>query len=185
MNMLSIIALSSAVLLSAGFIFIYNRFVKSGNLKAEAWSGIDVQLKRRYDLIPNLVATVKGYMQYEQDLLTRVTELRSLSMRAQEVGEKGRWEAGLGQALRSLFAVAEAYPDLKSNGNFLELQRGLVEIEDHIQLARRYYNGTVREYNILVESFPSNLVALLINRSTADYFMADDPAERMAPKVTV
>jgi LemA protein len=183
--MMFISALVLAVLLTAGFVLTYNRFVKSGNLKAEAWSGIDVQLKRRYDLIPNLVATVKGYMQYEQDLLTRVTELRSLSMRAEDIGEKGRWEAGLAVAIRHLFAVAEAYPDLKSNGNFLELQRSLVEIEDHIQLARRYYNGTVRDYNILVESFPSNLVALLINRSKAAYFQVDDSTERAAPTVTV
>lgn len=132
-------------------IFIYNKFIRLRNMVEEGWSGIEVQLKRRANLIPNLLETVKGYMGHERELLSKVTELRSRSMQEREVGEKARLEDKLSHSLANVFAVAEGYPDLKANQNFLELQAEFSEIEDQIQLARRYYNGTVRNLNIQVE----------------------------------
>jgi len=164
-------------------ILMYNKFVRLRNLVEEGWSGIDVQLKRRSNLIPNLVETVKGYMGHERDLLTKVTELRTQSMQAKEVGEKGRLEGLLSRSLANVFAVAEGYPDLKANQNFLDLQQQLSEIEEQIQLARRYYNGTVRNLNIQVESFPSNIVARYFNFTQAEFFEIEDEAERAVPKV--
>src|SRR4030042_500305 len=138
---------------------LYNKLVRNRNLAEEGWSCIEVQLKRRADLIPNLITAVKGYMTHEKTLLNEVTELRSKSMATQEVGKKGQLENALSRSLTHLFAVAENYPTLKANENFLDLQKQLTEIEDQIQMSRRYYNGTVRELNILIESFPSNFVA--------------------------
>lgn len=172
-----------AGLLIVFLIVIYNKLVRVRNLAEEGWSGIDVQLKRRANLIPNLVETVKGYMGHERDLLSKVTELRAQSMKTKEVGEKGRLEGLLSRSLANVFAVAEGYPDLKANQNFLELQQQLAEIEEQIQLARRYYNGTVRNLNIQVESFPSNIVAGLFNFTKAEFFEIEDPAERAVPKV--
>jgi LemA protein len=164
-------------------ILIYNKFVRLRNLVEEGWSGIDVQLKRRANLIPNLVETVKGYMGHERNLLTKVTELRAQSMKVQEVGEKARLEGLLSRSLANVFAVAEGYPDLKANQNFLDLQQKLSEIEEQIQLARRYYNGTVRNLNIQVESFPSNIIARYFNFTQAEFFEIEDEAERAVPKV--
>jgi LemA protein len=164
-------------------ILMYNKFVRLRNLVEEGWSGIDVQLKRRSNLIPNLVETVTGYMGHERDLLSKVTELRAQSMKAQEVGEKARLEGFLSRSLANVFAVAEGYPDLKANQNFLDLQQQLSEIEEQIQLARRYYNGTVRNLNIQVESFPSNIVARYFNFGQAEFFEIEDEAERAVPKV--
>jgi len=164
-------------------VFIYNRFVRFKSLVEEAWSGIDVQLKRRSDLIPQLVETVKGYKVHEQDLLRELTELRSRTLATQEPAERGRLEGAVSRLLGNLFAVAEAYPDLKANTAFLELQDQLAEIEDQIQLSRRYYNGTVRNLNIAVDSFPSNIVARLFAFIKAEYFELDDPGERAVPKV--
>jgi LemA protein len=170
-------------LLVVFFIAIYNKLVRLKNLVEEGWSGIDVQLKRRANLIPNLIETVKGYMGHERELLTKVTELRAQSMSAQDVGEKGRLEGLLSRSLANVFAVAEGYPDLKANQNFLDLQNQLSDIEDQIQLARRYYNGTVRNLNIKVESFPSNIVAGMFNFIKAEFFEIEDDADRAVPSV--
>ncbi len=164
-------------------IAIYNKLVRLKNLVEEGWSGIDVQLKRRSNLIPNLIETVKGYMGHERDLLTKVTELRAQSMSARDVGEKGHLEGLLSRSLANVFAVAEGYPDLKANQNFLDLQTQLSDIEEQIQLARRYYNGTVRNMNIQVESFPSNIVAGVFNFTQAEFFEIEDPADRAVPEV--
>lgn len=162
---------------------LYNRFVKNSNLVKEAWSGVDVQLKRRYDLIPNLVETVKGYSEHEKGLFEEIANLRSRSMNAGTLKEKGEAETALSGTLKTLFAVAEAYPELKANQNFMELQKALHETEEQVQLARRYYNGTVRNYNILVEAFPSNLIASMFKYEKAEYFEVEEAAERQAPEV--
>ena len=151
-------------------IFIYNKFIRLRNMVEEGWSGIEIQLKRRSNLIPNLLETVKGYMGHERELLSKVTELRSQSMKERAVGEKARLEEKLSHSLANVFAVAEGYPDLKANQNFAELQAELSEIEDQIQLARRYYNGTVRNLNIQVESFPGNIIAGIFKFTRAEFF---------------
>ena len=165
------------------FVALYNRFIRGKNLVHEAWSGIEVQLKRRHDLIPNLLETVKGYMQYERQLLQDITSLRSKSMSTDNIKEKASAENALSGTLKTLFALAEAYPDLKANQSFLDLQRNLADIEEQIQLARRYYNGTVRDYNILVESFPSVLVARFFGFNLADFFEVETATEREVPAV--
>lgn len=178
------ILLGLIVLAFAAAVAIYNRLVKNQNLVQEGWSGIDVQLKRRADLIPNLLETVKGYMGHERGVLEKVTELRSQSLKATGVGEKARAEGMLTTALGNLFAVAENYPDLKASTNFLELQRSLADIEEQIQLARRYYNGAARNFNILIDSFPSNLVARSFNFTRVEYFEIEEPSDRAVPKVS-
>ncbi len=178
------IVLGVAVLLGVWAIAIYNKLVRRRNLVEEGWSGIDVQLKRRTNLIPNLVESVKGYMGQERGVLTRVTELRTRSLAARSPGERGQAEGPLGLALANLFAVAEGYPDLKSNQNFLDLQNELSELEEQIQLARRYYNGTVRNLNILIESFPSNLVARGFHFIQAEFFEIEEAADRAVPHVS-
>jgi LemA protein len=170
--------------LSAIFVVtIYNKLIRLRNMVEEGWSGIDVQLKRRANLIPNLLETVKGYMGHERELLTKVTELRAQSMKTREVGEKGRLEGLLSRSLANIFAVAEGYPDLKANQNFSELQTELSDLEEQIQMARRYYNGTVRNLNIQVESFPSNIVAGIFNFTKGAFFEIEDPAARAVPEV--
>lgn len=161
----------------------FNRFVTLRNMMQEGLSGIDVQLKRRYDLIPNLIETVKGYMQHERGVLEKVTQLRSSLMGSADVGQKVQLENSLSQCLKTIFAVAENYPDLKANQGFLDLQKNLTEIEDQIQLSRRYYNGTVRNYNILAESFPANIIAQIFNFKKADFFEVESALERKAPEV--
>ena len=164
-------------------IVLFNRLVRRRNMVEEGWSGIDTQLKRRANLIPNLVATVKGYAGHESTLLTQVTELRSASLSANSVHRQGQVESSLGGALAHLFAVAEDYPDLKASANFRDLQETLAEVEDQIQKARRYYNGTVRELNVLIESFPSNLIAGYFKFVQAEYFELADPADAQVPAV--
>ena len=164
-------------------IAMFNRLVRLRNMTGEGWSGIDVQLKRRANLIPNLLETVKGYMGHERDLLEKVTELRSRSMRADGYPLKQQAENDLTGGLALLFAVAENYPDLKANQNFQDLQRQLADIENHIQLARRYYNGTVRNLNIAIESFPSSLVAGWFRFEKLAFFEIEQPAERKVPEV--
>lgn len=159
--------------LAIWFIALFNRLVRAKNLVRESWSGMDVQLKRRHDLIPNLVETIKGYTQHEQKLFEEIADMRRRSINIESVKEKGEAENALSRTLKTLLAVAEAYPELKANQNFLDLQNDLAEIEDQIQLARRYYNGTVRDYNILVESFPSNLVASLFRFRPMEFFDLD------------
>jgi LemA protein len=183
LTILIILALIAAV---AGYvIYVYNRLVARRQMSEEAWSGIDVQLKRRSDLIPNLVETVKGYAAHERETLTRVTELRNeaSAVPAGDVEGRGRVEGALSLALGRLLAVAEAYPDLKASANFLELQRDLSSVEDEIQMSRRYYNGAVRNLNTLIESFPSNIVASQFGFAKRVYFEIEDPGERALPKV--
>ncbi len=177
-----ILAIVGVVLINV--VVIYNRLVRSNQLVKEGWSGIDVQLKRRADLIPNLIETVKGYMGHERGVLEKVTELRAQSLKAEGVGDKARVEGALGAALGNLFAVAENYPDLKASQNFIQLQQSLSDIEEQIQLARRYYNGAARNLNILIGSFPSNLVAQNFKFMPAEYFEVEDQAERAVPKVS-
>lgn len=167
-------------------ITIYNKLVKDRQMVREGWSGISVQLQRRSDLIPNLLETVKGYMGHEKEVLENVTALRA---RAQAVGydnpaERAGIESLLGAALGKLIAVAENYPDLKASANFMEFQQALEETEDKLQLARRYYNGSVRNFNTQVEQFPSNLVANQFRFQQAEYFELEDPADRANPQVS-
>ncbi len=171
------------ILLLLLFIYLYNRLVRQRNVVKEAWSGIDVQLKRRYDLIPNVVNAVKGYAAYEKKLLEEITSQRTKTMQLNSPGEKAGPESELSGMLKNLFAVVENYPDLKANQNFLNLQQQLTEVEDQIQYARRYYNGAVRDYNITVESFPSNIAASLFNFKKAEFFEISLATERETPKV--
>lgn len=170
------------VLIIAWAVSAYNRLVQLRNLVDEGWSGIDVQLKRRYDLIPNLVETVKGYSIHEKSVLEDVTRLRSAAMGAKTLAEKTEAEADLTRALKTLFAVAENYPNLKANENFLSLQNSLNTIEDEIQLSRRYYNGAARNYNIGVTVFPTSIVANFTGFKKVPYFEATE-AEREVQKV--
>ena len=164
-------------------VFTYNLLVKYKNLMKEAWSGIDVQLKRRADLIPNLVEAVKGYKQFERSTLEEVTALRSKTMASEGAGDKLGPENGISRSLKSIFAVVEAYPDLKANQSFLDLHKNLVEIEDQLQMARRYYNGAVRDYNILSQTFPSNVVADLCHFDKAEFFEIELATEKQVPGV--
>jgi LemA protein len=157
------------VILALG-IALFNRLVAARHRVLAAWSDIDVQLKRRHDLIPKLVDAVKQYAGYEQAVLTTVVELRNKSEALTAVTDKAEVETSLGQGIHQLLALAEAYPDLKANRSFLQLQKDITEVEDHIQYARRYYNGAVKALNVRVESFPDNLVARLFRFRTADYF---------------
>lgn len=166
-------------------VVLYNSLVKSRQMAEEAWSGIDVQLKRRADLIPNLIETVKGYAAHEKTTLQEVIELRNRAQAipAGDVTTRGMAENLLSQALGRVMAIAEAYPDLKANTNFLEMQRALDGIEGEIQMARRYYNGAARELNIKIESVPSNLIAGPFGFIKKDYFEITDPADRALPQV--
>ncbi|MFZ1626970.1 MAG: LemA family protein [Candidatus Moraniibacteriota bacterium] len=155
-------------------VSLYNGFVKLATRVEEAWSDIDVQLKRRYDLIPNLINTVKGYAAHESGLFQKVTEARSQAMRAGSVVDHGAAENMLTGALKSLFAVAENYPDLKANTNFLELQRELSDTENKIQASRRFYNGTVMELNTKVDMFPSNIVANMFKFVKREFFEIEE-----------
>jgi len=160
-----------AVIVILGLVIIlYNRLVASRHRVLAAWSDIDVQLKRRHDLIPKLVDAVRQYAGYEQAVLTTVVELRDRSEALTAVADKAEVERDLGRGIHKLLALAEAYPDLKANQNFLQLQKDITEVEDNIQYARRYYNGAVKVLNVRVESFPDNLVAKLFGFQTADYF---------------
>lgn len=164
-------------------IFAYNRLVRLRNLVGEGWSGIDVQLRRRADLIPNLVETVKGYAAHERGLFDEIAEMRAKSIGAHGVAEQAAAERGLTAALGRLFALAEAYPELKADANFRHLQEQLAEIEDAIQKARRYYNGTVRDYNTRIQSFPDNLLAGKFGFAEAEFFELEDEAARAVPRV--
>ncbi len=166
--MFSLVALGALVI--GWLVWIYNNFVTLNNRSDEAWSDIDVQLKRRYDLIPNLINTVKGYASHEAGTLEKVTEARNMAMQAGSVAEHEQAENMLSGALKSLFAVSESYPDLKANQNFLELQRELSDTENKIQAARRFYNTNVRDLNTAVESVPSNIIANMFSFKTRDFF---------------
>lgn len=164
-----------AILVVVGFWVVssYNGLITIVNRAKEAWSDIDVQLKRRYDLIPNLVNTVKGYATHESTAFENVTKARSAAMGAGSLSEKGQAEATLAGALKSVFAIAEAYPELKANENFLALQNELTDTEDKIQAARRFYNGNVRELNTAVQTFPRNVIAGIFHIVAMEFFQLD------------
>ena len=164
-------------------VWTFNRLVGLRNQLREAWSGVDVQLKRRHDLVPNLVECVKGYRTHEQTVLESVARQRGAAQSAQGVAGASAAENSLTQNLRALFAVAEAYPDLKADKNFRQLSATLVTVENDIQFARRYYNGSVRDLNNLVQTFPSLLVARGFNFSPAEFFEIETATERNAPEV--
>ena len=164
-------------------IWIFNRLVRERNLVREGWSGIDVQLRRRTDLVPNLVETVKAYAAHERTLFEDITAIRASSIAASDVKAQESAERDLQGALSRLIALKEAYPDLKADRNFLKLQNQLAEIEDHLQMARRYYNGSVRNLNILIQSFPNLLIARPLGFTEAEFFQID-AAEGVTPRVT-
>ncbi len=184
--MVTWIILAIVVLGAVYAVFLYNTLVKNRQMVEEGWSGIDVQLKRRANLIPNLLEAVKGYMSHERETLEEVTALRAKAEAAGNAppGERGPVEAALSGALGRLFALAENYPDLKASQNFIDFQDSLEEIENQIQMARRYYNGAVRNLNVTVESFPSNLVASSFKFEKADYFELEDTGDRAVPDVS-
>ncbi len=162
-------------------IFAYNNFIKLVNRAKEAWSDIDVQLKRRYDLIPQLINTVQGYVKHEREVLESVTEARTRAMNNEVkggTGEIAQSENMLSGALKSLFAVAENYPDLKANENFIELQKELSDTENKIQASRRFYNGNVKNLNIAIESFPYNLIAGMFNFEKREFFELEEEGAR-------
>jgi len=166
-------------------IYAYNRLVRGTNLVREGWSGIDVQLKRRHNLVPELVEAVKGYAHHEKTVLEKVTETRGRAAQAAGMGEMQEGENALSDQIKGLLAVVEAYPDLKAAKSFLDLQERLCDIEDRIQMARRYYNGATRDFNIRVESFPGNMVAKLFRFAPADFFQIETATERAAPQVDI
>lgn len=170
--MIWLIIIIAALVLWA--VLIYNGLIRLKNRMDEAWSDIDVQLKRRHDLIPNLVNTVKGYAAHERELFEKVTEARTAAMGAQTPQDKEKAENMLSGTLKSLFAVAENYPDLKANQNFLELQRELTDTEDKIQASRRFYNGNVRDFNTKIEVFPTNIFAGMLHFTKRDFFQAEE-----------
>ncbi len=177
------IILAIIVLFVIWMIFAFNSFVRLINRAKEASSDIDVQLKRRHDLIPNLVNTVKGYATHESEAFENVSKARAAAMGATSLEDKGKAENVLTGALKSVFAIAEAYPELKANQNFLSLQQELADTEDKIQAARRFYNGNVRDLNIGLESFPGSMIASLFHFSKMDFFDTDDESDKAPVEV--
>lgn len=171
------ILIAIVVLILLWAIMAYNRFIRLGNRTDEAWADIDVQLKRRYDLIPNLVETVKGYAKHERETFENVTAARTAAMGAQSVAEHAEAENMLTGALKSIFALSENYPDLKANENFLELQRELSDTENKIQAARRFYNTNVRDMNTAVQMFPSNIIARMFTFTDREFFELEEGSE--------
>ena len=180
------ILLGIVVVIGLYLIATYNRFVTLINRAREAWADIDVQLKRRYDLIPNLIETVKGYAAHEKQAFENVSNARAAAMGASSVEDHAKAENMLTGALKSIFAIAEAYPDLKANQNFLELQRELSDTENKIQAARRFYNGNVMSLKVALESFPSNIIGSMFGFKHMDFFelAADEAAARNPVKVS-
>jgi LemA protein len=178
-----LVVLGVVVLLALAVAVSYNRFVRQRNLVQESWRQVDVELTRRHDLVPNLVETVKGYAAHERTVLGNVVEARAAALAAPTVPAKAEAETKLAGSLRGLFAVAEAYPDLKAAGPFQQLQVQLAETEDRIAAARRFYNGNVRALNTRVEAFPSSIVASTFHFEKAEYFETDDPEVRAPVKV--
>ncbi len=178
-----IILIAIALIIVFYVVGIYNKLVRKRSMMEEGWSGIDVQLKKRHDLIPNLVETVKGYASHEQETLNQVIEARNAASHAQGTKAQTQAEKNLNSALANVFALAEAYPDLKANTNFVQLQDELSSIEGDIEKARRYYNATVRENNIMIESFPSNIIAGMGDFELGEFFELEDESERATPTV--
>lgn len=181
--MISWIILILVIVVVVFAVSVYNGLIGLKNKTQEAWADIDVQLKRRYDLIPNLVETVKGYAKHEKGTFEKVAELRSQAMQATTPAEKAKADNMLSQTLKSLFAVAENYPELKANQNFLDLQNQLSQIEETIQQARRYYNGNVRDFNTKIEVFPNNLLAGMMGFKKFEFFEVSEAKERESVKV--
>ena len=178
-----IVVLVVAFLILVVIVGMYNGLVRLRNGVRNAWSQIDVQLKRRHDLIPNLVETAKGYMTHERETLESVTQARAAAVGAQGVAERGAAEGGLTAALGRLFAVVEAYPDLKANQNFLALQEELTSTENRIGFARQYYNDSVMQYNNKIQMVPTNIIAGIFNFKAEEFFELEDAAAREAPEV--
>lgn len=184
MNTGTLILIGVVVLIIIWIITMYNSLVRAKNTVSESWSDIDTELKRRYNLIPNLVETVKGYAAHERETLDAVIQARNSAMASTgRPSEQAADENVLTGALRQLFALAESYPDLKANQNFLELQNELANTEDRIQAARRFYNANVRDLNNKTEVFPSNIIAGMFNFEQAEFFEIEDPEMRATPQV--
>lgn len=173
------------VVIGIWFIAMYNQFVQLTNRVKEAWSDIEVQMKRRYDLIPNLMETVKGYAAHEKDVFENVTKARAAAIGAQDMTGKAQAENMLSGALKSLFAVAEAYPQLRANENFLNLQNELTDTEDKVQAARRFYNGNVRDFNTLLQTFPQNLIANMFGFKSSEFFGLEENEQAAKQPVKV
>jgi len=181
---LGIIGAGLVIVLVSWAVSVYNGLVQLKVRGDNAWSDIDVQLKRRYDVIPNIVATVEGYAHHEKATLQSVIEARAQAMSADGIARKGQSENSLTDTLRSLFAVVEKYPDLKANDSFLKLHTTLIDIEETIQAARRYYNAVVRDFNTMIQMFPASIVAGAFNFQVREFFQLDTPGtERQAPQV--
>lgn len=178
MNTITLVVLGVILLIAIVIISMYNGLIRLRNRVDEAWSDIDVQLKRRHDLIPNLVETVKGYAAHEKDTLERVVNARNMAMKAGSTEEKAKAENALSDTLKSIFALSENYPDLKANQNFLELQRELTDTEDKIQASRRFYNGNVRDFNTKLQVFPTNIFASMLGFKAREFFGITDEKER-------
>ena len=176
-----LILLGIIVVIVFAAVAIYNKLVRLRNTAKSSWSDIDVQCKKRYDLVPNLVETVKGYASHERTVFEKVTQARSTAMQAHSPAELAKAENMIRDTLKSLFAVAEAYPELKANTNFQQLQSQLQELENNIEYARRYYNAVVRDYNTLIESFPSNLMASQFKFQKEEFFELKAPVEERTP----
>jgi len=181
--MIGYIVLAVVVLALLWAVAIYNGLVRRRNMVAEGWSGIEAQLKRRADLIPNLVETVKGYAAHERTTFDELARLRSASQTGQDMAQRAATEQAITAAIGRVMAVAEAYPQLRASENFQSLQKDLSAIEDEIQLARRYYNGAVRDYNVMTEQFPSNVIASSFGFNKAPFFEIENAADRAVPKV--
>lgn len=181
--MTNIIITVSFLLIITFFIVLYNGFISKRNRVEEAFSGIDIILKKRFDLIPNLIEAVKGYMEHEKETFRSIVNLRNQALNTNNSDEKLKLDQQLNKSVGAVFALAESYPDLKANTNFLSLQSDLGEIETEIERSKRYYNGTVREYNIAVESFPGNLIAGIFGFPKKDYLELKEQDQRESPKV--
>jgi LemA protein len=183
LGLLGLLFIGLIVVVAGWVILTYNGLVTLRNQLENAWSQIDVQLKRRYDLIPNLVEAVKDYMEYEQDVLTKVTEARAQAVSAQGPAEQAQADNVLTRALRSLFAVVENYPELKANENVLKLQEELTSTENRISFSRQFYNDTVMRFNTRLQTFPTNLIAGILGFTAREFFETGDDAERKPVKV--
>ncbi len=184
-GLLLMLFLGIAVLIVVAVIVIYNKLVRLRTTVKSSWSDIDVNLKKRYDLVPNLVETVKGYAGHEKAVFENVALARSAAMKATSPGDKAKSENMFTETLKSLFAVVEAYPQLQANANFMQLQQQLKELEDNIEYSRRYYNAVVRDYNIMTETFPSNMIANQFKFEKSEFFELEEAAvERKPTKVS-
>ena len=175
---MSYILIIGLIVLAGFLIGFYNGVIRIRNRSEEAWADIDTQLKRRYDLIPNLVETVKGYAKHEKGTFENVTKARNMAMGAEGMADKAQAENMLTSTLKTLFAVSENYPELKANTNFMDLQRTMTAIEEKIQLARRYFNGTVKEFNTKIEVFPGNVMAKIFSFLKKEYFEIDEEEQQ-------